>query len=151
MKKALLSIVGILVLLIVIFLFQSAPIDPAAYTPPKAPDSTGILIPNNLLQKAELLVQGEINGPEGVVLDRQGRIYDGTQGGKIMRLLPDGKLEVFVEMRRLPNCTPLPFSKPRCPNCPRSFGQNRSPMTLSWPWMRMQRSPRAFMTRRETT
>ena len=48
MEKALLSIVGILVLLIVIFLFQSAPIDPAAYTPPKAPDSTGILIPNTI-------------------------------------------------------------------------------------------------------
>jgi len=35
MKKVILGIVGILVLLIVIFLFQSAPIDPAAYAPPK--------------------------------------------------------------------------------------------------------------------
>ncbi len=102
MKKSILGIVGILVLLIVLFLFQSAPIEPAAYTPPKAPDLSGVLAPNELLQKAELLALGKINGPEEIALDSQGRVYGGTQDGKIMRLLPDGKLEVFAETKGRP-------------------------------------------------
>src|SRR5512144_2942496 len=99
MKNVILGIIGILVLLIVIFLFQSAPIDPAAYTPPKGPELSGVLAPNNLLQKAELLAQGKINGPEEVAVDSLGRVYGGTQNGKILRLLPDGKLEAFAETK----------------------------------------------------
>jgi streptogramin lyase len=91
-----------LVILVAIFLLQSAPIDPAAYTPPKAPELTGVLAPNNLLQKAELLAQGKISGPEEVAVDSQGQVYGGTQDGKIMRLLPDGKLEVFAETKGRP-------------------------------------------------
>ncbi len=102
MKRIILGIVGILAILIVIFLLQSAPIDPAAYTPPRAPELTGVLAPNNLLQKAELLALGKINGPEEVAVDSQGRVYGGTQDGKIMRLLPDGQLEVFAETKGRP-------------------------------------------------
>ena len=102
MKKIILGVVGILVILVAILLLQSAPIDPAAYTPPKAPQLTGVLAPNNLLQKSELLAQGKINGPEEVAVDSQGRVYGGTQDGKILRLLPDGKLEVFAETKGRP-------------------------------------------------
>lgn len=55
MKKILSKSVGIVILLTTLFLFQSAPIDPAAYTPSKPPALTGVLSPNTLLQKAELL------------------------------------------------------------------------------------------------
>jgi sugar lactone lactonase YvrE len=99
MKKGILGVVGILIILVVIFLLQSAPIDPAAYTPPKAPELSGVLAPNNLLQKAELLARGKINGQEEVAVDSQGRVYGGTQDGKIMRLLLDGKLEIFAETK----------------------------------------------------
>jgi sugar lactone lactonase YvrE len=102
MKKIILGILGILVILVVIFLLQSAPIDSAAYTPPKAPGLTGVLAPNHLLQKAELLAQGKINGPEEVAVDSQGRVYGGTQGGKTLRLLRDGKLEIFAETKGRP-------------------------------------------------
>lgn len=102
MKKGVLGILGILVLFILFFLFQSAPIDPAAYAPLKGPELAGVLAPNHLLQQAELLAQGKINGPEEVALDSQGRVYGGTQDGKIMRLLPDGKLEVFAETQGRP-------------------------------------------------
>jgi len=102
MKKVLLSILAILVILIVFFLVQSAPIDPAAYTPPQKPPLTGVLASNNLLQKAELLALGKINGPEEVAVDSQGRVYGGTQDGKIMRLWPDGKLETFAETEGRP-------------------------------------------------
>ena len=102
MKKIILGIVGILAILIIIFLLQSAPIDPAAYTPPESQELAGVLAPNNLLQKAELLALGKINGPEEVAVDSQGRVYGGTQDGKIMRLLPDGKLETFAETKGRP-------------------------------------------------
>lgn len=102
MKKIILGIVGILAILIIIFLLRSAPIDPAAYTPPKAPELTGVLAPNNLLQKAEILALGKMDGPEEVAMDSQGRVYGGTQDGKIMRLLPDGKLEIFAETKGRP-------------------------------------------------
>ena len=102
MKKGILGIVGILIILVAIFLLQSAPIDPAAYVPPKAPVLTGVLASNNLLENAELLARGKVNGPEEVAVDSQGRVYGGTQDGKIMRLLPDGKLEVFAETKGRP-------------------------------------------------
>ena len=102
MKKAILGIVGFLIILILIFLLQSAPIDPAAYAPPRAPELSGVMEPNALLQKAELLAQGKINGPEEVAVDSQGRVYGGTQDGQIMRLWPDGKLEVFSETKGRP-------------------------------------------------
>jgi sugar lactone lactonase YvrE len=75
----------------------TAPIDPAPYSPPQPPPLTGALAPNKVLEKAELLALGLINGPEEVAIDDQGRIYAGTQNGKIMRITADGKVEVFAE------------------------------------------------------
>jgi sugar lactone lactonase YvrE len=102
MKKLILAAVGILTILTFIFLLQPAPIDPVAYTPPKPQALTGVLAPNNLLEKAELLALGEIYGPEEVAIDSLGRIYGGTQDGRIMRLLPDGKLEEFANTQGRP-------------------------------------------------
>jgi len=102
MKKVILVIVAILVILIVIFLFQPAPIDPVAYTPSPKPPLVGVLATNNLLQKAELLTQGKINGPEEIAVDSRGRVYGGTGDGKIVRLLPDGNLETFTETKGRP-------------------------------------------------
>lgn len=102
MKKVILGIVAILVILILIFLVQPAPIDPVAYTPSLKPPLLGVLATNNLLQKAELLVQGKINGPEEIAVDSQGRVYGGTGDGKIMRLLPRGNLETFAETKGRP-------------------------------------------------
>lgn len=38
-----------------------------------------------------------MHGPEDVDVDDQGRIYGGTHDGRILRLLPDGNVEVFAE------------------------------------------------------
>lgn len=102
MKKIILGIIGILAILIIIFFLQSAPIDPAAYNPPKSQELANVLAKNSLLQKAELLALGKINGPEEVAVDSQGRVYGGTQGGKIMRLLANGKLDTFAETKVAP-------------------------------------------------
>ena len=75
MKKIIIGICGFLAIIMAIFLFQSPPIDPAAYTPARPQPPTGTLIPNTLLNEAELLAKGKINGPEDLAMDSQGRIY----------------------------------------------------------------------------
>jgi sugar lactone lactonase YvrE len=102
MKKIILGIIGFLSILILLFLIPSAPIDPTAYTPPDSLALTGVLSPNTLLQTADLLALGAIDGPEEVAMDNEGRLYGGTQDGKIMRLLPDGNLDTFVETNGRP-------------------------------------------------
>jgi hypothetical protein len=79
MKKTALGMVGILLILIITLFLESAPINPAAFTPPEAPEFLGVLEANNLLQKAELLALGKISGPEEVALDKKGRVYAGTR------------------------------------------------------------------------
>jgi sugar lactone lactonase YvrE len=79
------------------FLFWPARIEPISYEPAKKPEMTGALAPNNELAKAELLAKGKISGPEDVVIDSEGRIYGGTQDGKIVRILKDGRVETFAE------------------------------------------------------
>lgn len=90
-----------MILMAVVFL-QSAPISPVAFLPSKSSELKGVLAPNNLLQKAGFLGLGQINGPEEVAIDSQGRVYGGTQDGKIMIITPDGKLEVFAETHGRP-------------------------------------------------
>ena len=97
MKKILTGIAAFLVILILIFLLKPAPIDAVAFTPPDAPELTGVLAPNNLLQEAELLALGKIVGPEEVAVDSRGHVFGGTEDGKIIRVLPDGSLETFAE------------------------------------------------------
>jgi len=96
MKRITLTIAGISAILFIAFLFWPAPIDPAAYAPSKPQELSGVLEVNNLLQKSKLLAQGKVYGPEEVAIDSEGRIYGGTQDGKIIRLLPDGKVETFA-------------------------------------------------------
>ena len=102
MKKVVFGILAVLVVLTVILLLKPAPISAAAYSPQTPKALSGNLAPNQLLKKAELLALGEINGPEEVAVDNQGRVYGGTQDGKIMVLSKEGKLEVFVATQGRP-------------------------------------------------
>jgi sugar lactone lactonase YvrE len=77
--------------------FVPAPIDSAAYRPPPAPAMTGVLAPNAALRGAELLGQGQINGPEDVAVDAQGRVYGGTEDGRILRIGMQGEVDVLAE------------------------------------------------------
>jgi sugar lactone lactonase YvrE len=96
LKKLIFSIITILATFVIIVVFQPSPILPVAYSPSNPQSLIGVLLPNNLLQNAELLALGKIKGPEEVAVDSQGRIYGGTQDGEIMMLTPDGKLDVFA-------------------------------------------------------
>ncbi len=55
MKKFISLFFLAILLLGAILLWQPAPIDPIAYNPSPKPELKGVLAPNNLLQKAELL------------------------------------------------------------------------------------------------
>ncbi|MFT5838554.1 MAG: sugar lactone lactonase YvrE [Flavobacteriales bacterium] len=102
LKTLIFSIITFLAVLIIIIVFQPSPISPVAYSPSEPQELIGVLAPNNLLQNAQLLALGQINGPEEVAVDSQGRVYGGTQDGKIMMLTPDGKLDVFAETHGRP-------------------------------------------------
>ncbi len=97
MKKALglfaLLLTGVLALLV----FTPSPIDAASYSVEKQAPATAVLAVNNDLLDAELLAKGEISGPEDIAIDSQGRVYGGTDDGKIMRLTGD-TLELFVDL-----------------------------------------------------
>jgi len=100
-KKIILAAAGITIILIIISIIilieLKSPIDPVAYSAPEKPAMTGVLEPNDLLQQAELLAKGKVNGPEEIAVDEKGRIYFGTPAGTISRLLPDGVIEMFTE------------------------------------------------------
>src|SRR5438105_12204909 len=103
MKRTLLrSLIAIIVLLVGYLLLWPVPINPAAWTPPTAPELTGVYAQNSELSKIERLrIDG--NKPEDVAFDSQDRIYCGDEKGRIFRFQPDGtRPEVFADTRGRP-------------------------------------------------
>lgn len=97
MKKLLGLVVLLVVALAVYLALTPSPIDPLAWTPPKAPAMTGVLEPNDTLMKAELLAQGQIVGPEDTAVDSQGRVFAELDDGRIVRIGAEGKAETFAQ------------------------------------------------------
>lgn len=102
MKKILLAVTLCIIVLGLAFTFSPSPIDAAAWTPPVAPKLAGVTAKNNALSAADLLAKGNIYGPEDVAVDKQGRIYGGTQDGFIKRILIDGSIETWVNTHGRP-------------------------------------------------
>ena len=103
MKRIILrSIIVIVVLILVYLLAWPVPINPAAWTPPPAPELIGQYAQNSELAKIEKL---KIEGfaPEDVAFDAQDRIYCGDDRGQIFRFQPDGtRPELFANTRGRP-------------------------------------------------
>jgi sugar lactone lactonase YvrE len=97
MKRVVLTVIVVGGILAGYLLLWPTKIDPIGYRPPQKPKMAGILAPNKKLLDAALIAQGNVYGPEDVVLDAAGRIYGGTQDGKIVRIQKDGSLETFTE------------------------------------------------------
>ncbi|MBI2963334.1 MAG: SMP-30/gluconolactonase/LRE family protein [Deltaproteobacteria bacterium] len=64
---------------------QKIYIRPASIEYPPLPEFTGAWAPNQRLRGAEAIGLDRIEGPEDVILDRQGRVYAGTREGEIVR------------------------------------------------------------------
>lgn len=99
-KKSFLALAAFVLILVLALVLAPAPIDPAPYRPAPGRPLAGALAPNHDLRAAELLAVGEVHGPEDVAVDADGRIYAGTEDGRIVRLVPAGgghRAETFAE------------------------------------------------------
>jgi len=95
MRYAALTLVAIIAI-IAGLAYLPGPIDAAAFAPPPSLPLQNRLAPNDALKKAQRLADGKVIGPEDVDMDSAGRIYSGTQDGKIVRLDADGEPSVFA-------------------------------------------------------
>ena len=68
--------------------------------PDATEDSGTIYAQNSTLNDAQAIGLGQVDGPEDIILDREGRIYTGTREGWIMRLSGENfeDVEVFARI-----------------------------------------------------
>jgi sugar lactone lactonase YvrE len=76
--------------------FLPGPIDAAAFAAPPSLPMQNRLAPNDALKKAQRIAEGKVIGPEDVDMDSDGRLYSGTQDGKIIRVDASGEPKVFA-------------------------------------------------------
>lgn len=99
MRRILTVLAVLLLLLLAALLLAPSPIDPVAYRPEPALPMEGPLAPNERLLAAEKLAVGEVLGPEDVAVDGEGRIYGGTEDGRIVRVVEEAggeRVETFA-------------------------------------------------------
>ena len=97
MKKVVLGL-GVLLLVLVAYLaFWPVPIDPVSWKAPAAPGYVGPHAVNQKLAGLKMIDLGGEEGPEHVVLARDGKLYTTVLSGNILRMNPDGSgREVFA-------------------------------------------------------
>jgi len=97
MKKAAL-IVGVIVLALAAYLsLWPVPIEPVSWNAPAAPGYVGAHAVNNKLAGLKMISLGGEEGPEHIVLAKDGKLYAAVASGNILRMNPDGSAqEVFV-------------------------------------------------------
>jgi sugar lactone lactonase YvrE len=76
------------------------PIEPVAWQAPTAPGYTGVHAANNKLAGLQQIdLKGE-KGPEHVAIGPDGKLYTAVDGGKVLRMNPDGSAqEVFARTK----------------------------------------------------
>ena len=97
MKKVALGL-GVLLLALVAYLaFWPVPIDPVSWKAPAAPGYVGPHAVNQKLAGLKMIDLGGEEGPEHIVLARDGKLYTTVLSGNILRMNPDGSgREVFA-------------------------------------------------------
>jgi sugar lactone lactonase YvrE len=102
LRKILLGFGVVITAILVYLLTWPTPINPAAWTPPRAPELTGVYAQNSELAKIERLTLDGF-GPEDVAFDSHDRIYSGVIDGRIFRFQPDATApQVFANTRGRP-------------------------------------------------
>lgn len=96
-RRLLLVLLALAVGIVAALGVRPIPVYPEARRPPTGPRLDGVLAPNRLLTEAELLGAGRLAGPEDVELDARGRVYSGVEGGAIVRLARNGRIEPFAD------------------------------------------------------
>ena len=97
MKKFALGL-GVLLLAVVAYMaFWPVPIAPVSWKAPAAPGYVGPHAANQKLAGLKMIDLGGEEGPEHVVLARDGKLYTTVLSGNILRMNPDGSgREVFA-------------------------------------------------------
>lgn len=88
-KKIFFALLGLLVLTIAYFVLWPSPIDPVAWTPPKAPELTGQYQKNDKLADLDVIYAGQCDQCEDVAVSPSGRIYGGQLNGDIIEFYND--------------------------------------------------------------
>jgi len=94
-KKIILGLLSIFLVFIAYLLLAPTPIDPIAWTPPKAPTLTGTYQENDRLSKMDILFDGECFQCEDVAIDSSGNVYGGEVNGNII-VFVNGKRKVLA-------------------------------------------------------
>lgn len=102
MKRLLLFLLGFIIASIIIFILMPSPIEPEAWTPPKAPEMTGKYAVNNKLADVEVLFKGQCEKCEDVAIDSMGRIYGGQLNGDIVEFDKAGTRKVIANTKGRP-------------------------------------------------
>jgi len=77
--------------------FWPVPAEPVAWAAPTPPGFTGPFAPNTRLASLRTIDLGGEMGPEHVAIGPDGKLYAAMEGGKLLRMEPDGaKREVFA-------------------------------------------------------
>ena len=97
MKKRLL-VIGLLLLGAIAYLtLWPVPIAPVSWQAPVAPGYQGAHAVNNRLANLKMISLGDEEGPEHIVLAKDGKLYTTVLSGNILRMNPEGSArEVFV-------------------------------------------------------
>ena len=97
MKKLFLTLALLLVALAAYLSLWPVPIKAVTWSAPAAPGYVGAHAVNNKLAGLKIISLGKEEGPEHIVLARDGKLYTTVASGNILRMNPDGSAqEVFV-------------------------------------------------------
>lgn len=97
MGKSIAGVTLFLLLLIAYLMLWPVPVRPVSWHTPASPGYVGAHAANQRLAGLQHIRIGGNEGPEHVMLARDGRLYAAMAGGNIVRMAPDGSAqEVFV-------------------------------------------------------
>lgn len=97
MKKIFLTISVLLLVLLGYFLLWPVPISPVAWNAPVWPGYIGPHAVNTKLSNLNIISLGREEGPEHIVIGKDGKLYTSVGSGSILRMNPDGSgQETFI-------------------------------------------------------
>ncbi len=93
--KLIATLIGAIALLIVVLLVIPGPIEPVKWTPAPRPALTGEFAPNDILNRINPLLKGDLQGPEDITRAANGDLVTGLADGSVVRFDQDGNLTVM--------------------------------------------------------
>lgn len=97
MKTVAVSAAVLLALAAAYLLSWPVPVEPVAWQAPQNRGLTGPFAPDTELANARIIALGAEHGPEDIAADTGGALYTGVESGQILRIEPDGTIEVFAD------------------------------------------------------